>query len=166
MAKTSKEDVKVLHQLIMGGWEPTFKELKDRFYPYPDYNQLQRQKYTRLLIQRVRYGLKKDKKFFYEVDGVYKLLESSSDRLAVTRKLWRTTNGFQESTNSLLEDTAKIYPNLSRELMADIKSAFRLIHQLAADSTLRINEAIRRLEGGEEDENSDKQNIGGQEPTT
>ena len=135
MAYADKKTIETIYQLIEEGWEPEFHEIKNKFYPSgkgrTKLSEFDREKLTRHLVSRIRRKFKKDGSYFYCVNGHFKLLESSKDRLSITDRLWNSTRGYIKSTHSLLEDTMNIYPKLTQAFIMRFRARLDTIKDLA-----------------------------------
>jgi len=153
---TPKSTIKTFYELIKNGWEPSFAEIKNKFFPQVNgYDPMRNTQLARLLIMRIRRMLKKENLFFYSVTEMndkgimqehFKLLEGAGERMGVTGALWKLTKGFATSTKNLLEDTCNTYPHLERNALAEVKAAFNLIHQLSTSAALQLETVIKNIE--------------------
>lgn len=156
MARITKETVETFIELIEGRWEPEFFEIKNKFVPTCDEHlergcdcrtkrsEVLRNHLTSGLIQRVRRKFKKQDPplYFYCVESKFKLLESSNDRLSIIRKLDKSTTGFAKSTNHILLDTARLYPQSAKRFLGRIQASFDIIIKLATGTIKELEDEL------------------------
>lgn len=153
MAISPKKVVEHFEQLVLKGWEPTIDEVADKFYPEnPEapIGKFRRQHLARLLIRRVRRVLEKNEGvYFYSVQDKFKLLTTFEDRHSVTMRLWSLTNGFTNSTGTLIDDTFASHPQLlTNQFWVTIKARIETIRDIAQLVTREIETNLKQLPGG------------------
>jgi hypothetical protein len=154
------------YKVVISGWQPTFDDIKERYID-DSHDEKRRNYLTRSLIGRVRRMLKKEGKYFYHVsedviedddgNGVveearYKILTTSNDYEHVTRKLWSSTVGFQNSTDEVLTSSIKELPHSALPLFNEIKAQMQVIGELARITTAKFEEATLKIKGGNKSE--------------
>lgn len=172
MSFVPRKTIDIFQKLVEGGWEPSFDDVKEKFFSTAKNSS----SLTRTSISRLRRRFKKQNppQYFYcigeEVDddgnthilgvgrnkGIYKLLQASGEYSQITNMLWKITDGFRKSCSQVLDDGINKYPKTMQPLLIEFKAGMHILSSMAGNMTHELDSAIKSLNIGGKNERSNK----------